>query len=253
MAVSESGEYAIRLTVVAVVATGDSEQLEAEVAKCTSPALGPDRLVVLETRRGTAAGVRDADAVLLLDPAGGSWALDAGARLSRSAYPGVIGALCPAAPEEVVVAGHRAGLHVWESVPLVHAVFAARLRRLARRFVFDPPGDELSISLSASSRTLVAEGTRVRLTPREFAIVEYLWERCGHWVTQEELISAVFRTHHRHDTSVVRVHVSAIRAKLGKRLQWMLEGLERQGYRWVLRPDSTPARLGLPHLRYRPR
>jgi DNA-binding response OmpR family regulator len=73
----------------------------------------------------------------------------------------------------------------------------------------------------------------VALTPKQFSILAYLIEKAGSWVTTNEIISEVLRTHHKPDTSLIRVHVHAIRRRLGEASAYLQsDPLRSRGYRW---------------------
>ena len=80
---------------------------------------------------------------------------------------------------------------------------------------------------------VVVDGARVALTRTQFSIFTYFFERAGRWVSSDELIRHVLGTHHQPDTSLVRVHVHAIRRRLGQRAVWLESDPRRvRGYRW---------------------
>jgi DNA-binding response OmpR family regulator len=73
----------------------------------------------------------------------------------------------------------------------------------------------------------------VPLTPKQFSILAYLIQKAGSWVTTTEIISEVLRTHHKPDTSLIRVHVHAIRRRLGEAAAFLQsDPLRSRGYRW---------------------
>lgn len=91
----------------------------------------------------------------------------------------------------------------------------------------------------------------IRLTRTQFSLLAYLVRNGGRWVTAGELISQVLGTHHRPNTSLVRVHVHAIRRRLGPGAMRLETDQRRaRGYRWrvegdtreLLRPSPIPQR-----------
>ncbi|MFL9840180.1 response regulator transcription factor [Sphingomonas sp. ST-64] len=58
--------------------------------------------------------------------------------------------------------------------------------------------------------------TRIPLVPREYALLRYLAERRGRFVTRDELLKCVWRLRFDPGTNVVAVHVSTLRAKLDR-------------------------------------
>jgi DNA-binding response OmpR family regulator len=95
-----------------------------------------------------------------------------------------------------------------------------------------PPSGTLTVSYE--EKTIRINGDSVRLTRTEFKLLAHLVERPLGWVTASELIRDVLGTHHRPDTPLVRVHVHAVRRKLGGRSTWLESDPHRlRGYRWV--------------------
>jgi DNA-binding response OmpR family regulator len=87
--------------------------------------------------------------------------------------------------------------------------------------------------LDPTELTLLFDGAKVSLTRTQFSIFAYLVENRGGWVATGELIRHVLGTHHQPDTSLVRVHVHAIRRRLGWRAAWLESDPQRaRGYRW---------------------
>ena len=102
------------------------------------------------------------------------------------------------------------------SKPFSYVVLVARLRALARRVGGRQPrlvslGD-LAVDLGA--RTCCRGGEPVRLTAREFAVLEHLALRAGDVVSKRDILDAVWDEHYDGDTNVVEVHVSALRRKI---------------------------------------
>jgi DNA-binding response OmpR family regulator len=87
-------------------------------------------------------------------------------------------------------------------------------------------------SAPSSKRGVVVKGLRVVLTTRELALLKYLCAKPKVWVTAAELLSMVCDCPSQRDSTLVRVHVSAIRKKLGK-FAYLIESRRTYGYRWV--------------------
>ncbi|HEX5497292.1 MAG TPA: winged helix-turn-helix domain-containing protein, partial [Mycobacteriales bacterium] len=56
--------------------------------------------------------------------------------------------------------------------------------------------------------------TEVTLTPREFALLEYLMRRAGEVVSKSELLEHVWDAHYAGDPNVVEVYVGYLRRKI---------------------------------------
>ncbi|SEK58385.1 response regulator transcription factor [Streptacidiphilus jiangxiensis] len=102
------------------------------------------------------------------------------------------------------------------SKPFSYVVLVARLRALARRVGGRQPRQvslgDLAVDLGA--RTCTRGGTPVRLTAREFAVLEHLALRAGDVVSKRDILEAVWDEHYDGDLNVVEVHVSALRRKI---------------------------------------
>lgn len=68
------------------------------------------------------------------------------------------------------------------------------------------------LSIDVDKRRVVQGAREVKLTPKEFAILEFMARRAGRPVTFEQIINAVWQTSTTSDA--VRVHVGALRRKL---------------------------------------
>lgn len=94
-------------------------------------------------------------------------------------------------------------------------------------------GGVAEVVLDSSELVVRMENRAVTLTRTQFSILSYLVQNEGRWVTTGELIREVLGTHHQPDTSLVRVHVHAIRRRLGDRAAWLESDRRRaRGYRW---------------------
>lgn len=95
-------------------------------------------------------------------------------------------------------------------------------------------GDPPDVLLVPTELAVVLSGARVALTRTQFSIFSYFYENAGRWVSPNELIRHVLGTHHQPDTSLVRVHVHAIRRRLGEGAIWLESDPRRvRGYRWT--------------------
>ena len=103
------------------------------------------------------------------------------------------------------------------SKPFSYVVLVARLRALLRRGATTrPPVLRVGgLDLDVAARTCTVDGEPVELTPREFAVVEYLMQREGEVVPKSEILEHVWDFAFDGGDNVVEVHVSALRRKLG--------------------------------------
>jgi DNA-binding response OmpR family regulator len=108
---------------------------------------------------------------------------------------------------------------------------AARVFALVRRgrYTYDDRSDyRLEVDPNAGNVTI--DGAAFALKGKRFDIFVYLAQNRDRWVKSEELLKNVFETHHRSDTSLVRVHVHRLKRSLGA-LGWLVQSEERRGYR----------------------
>jgi len=112
--------------------------------------------------------------------------------------------------------GLDAGADDYLTKPFSYVVLLARLRALLRRGARERPavlaaGDLL---LDPASREVTRTGTPVELTPREFALLEYLLRRRDEVVSKTELLDHVWDAPDDTDPNVVEVYVGYLRRKI---------------------------------------
>jgi DNA-binding response OmpR family regulator len=95
----------------------------------------------------------------------------------------------------------------------------------------EPPAGPLNWVLNTNQRTLSCEGVTINLTHSEMQILEYLRSRAHSWVTASALMQHVFGYAGDSDNTLIRVHVSSLRKKLGAQARF-LESRRTLGYRW---------------------
>ena len=104
-------------------------------------------------------------------------------------------------------------------------------------------------------RTETADDERIRLTPKAFAVLQYLVEHAGRLVTHDELFEAVWRETYV-QPEVLKSHIFDVRRALGDRAKQprFIETLARRGYQFIAvvreggaaDPAAPPLRDGLP-------
>lgn len=120
------------------------------------------------------------------------------------------------------------------SKPFSYLVLVARLRALGRRTGGRRPqvlrfGDLL---IDPARRTCSRGAAEIRLTAREFAILEYLGRRSGEVVSKRDILEQVWDAAFDGDPNVVEVHVSAVRRKVDAPFgRAALETVRGAGYR----------------------
>jgi DNA-binding response OmpR family regulator len=115
--------------------------------------------------------------------------------------------------------------------PFDFGELVARIRALARRAVVAVPttlvrGD---LSLDPSRRLVVRGERRLALSPKEFAVLEYLLAADGRVVSAEELLARVWDEAANPFTTTVKTTIGRLRAKIGD--PPLIETVRESGYR----------------------
>jgi DNA-binding response OmpR family regulator len=115
--------------------------------------------------------------------------------------------------------------------PFAFAELVARIRALGRRSGAPLPpalvrGD---LRLDPAHRVATRGGSRLALSPKEFALLEYLLGADGRVVSAEELLERVWDENADPFTTTVKVTIRRLRTKLGE--PPMIETVPHGGYR----------------------
>lgn len=102
--------------------------------------------------------------------------------------------------------------------PYSYVVLLARLRALLRRGRDARPAvlTAAGVELDPATREVTVEGVVVELTPKEFALLEYLLSRADAAVSKSELLEHVFDVGADGGPNLVEVYVGYLRRKLGR-------------------------------------
>jgi DNA-binding response OmpR family regulator len=109
----------------------------------------------------------------------------------------------------------------------------ARVRALARRaYSVKSPCLEIDdLRIETTSRRVWRGGEEVRLTAREYALLEYLAVRRGEVVTRTDIWEHVYDFHSEADSNVVDVYIGYLRRKIeSSRRPPMIRTLRGRGY-----------------------
>jgi len=140
------------------------------------------------------------------------------------------------------VEGLDLGADDYLTKPFAVSELLARVRALIRRR-HQAPHPVISIgdlSIDTVNRRVRRAGTEVTLTPREFALLEYLAVRAGAVVTRAELCEHLYEFASDPDSNAVDVLVSRLRRKLT--LPDSPAPVQtRRGYGYLLEPSPEPA------------
>ena len=115
--------------------------------------------------------------------------------------------------------------------PFDFAELVARIRAVARRT--SPPQPPMlvsgDLSLDPGRRVAIRAGRRLPLSPKEFAVLEYLMAADGRVVSAEELLERVWDEAANPFTSTVKTTIGRLRARLGD--PPVVETVREAGYR----------------------
>lgn len=132
------------------------------------------------------------------------------------------------------VEGLDTGGDDWLTKPFSHPVLVARLRALVRRGARERPtvleaGD---LRLDPAARTVQRGGTRIELTAREIAVLDFLMRRMGEVVTKFEVLDNVWADDFEGDPNIVEVYIGRLRRKIDRPFgRAAIETLRGAGYR----------------------
>ncbi|MER8044796.1 response regulator transcription factor [Streptomyces sp. NPDC094032] len=130
-----------------------------------------------------------------------------------------------------LVAGFALGADDYLSKPFEYPELVARVQALGRRATraLPPVLERAGITLDSPRRQAFRDGRYLRLSPKEFAVLEVLLAAEGTVVSTEELLERAWDENADPFTSAVRITMSKLRAKLGE--PQLIETLPGSGYR----------------------
>ena len=114
--------------------------------------------------------------------------------------------------------GYDAGADDYMSKPFHADELLARVRALVRRRPSYRPDviTFANITLDSADHSVTGPGGRVKLTAKEYQILELLARDPGRSISSEEFSKRVWRWEDTPDMGVIRVHISSLRKKLDK-------------------------------------
>ncbi len=115
------------------------------------------------------------------------------------------------------VAGLDLGADDYLAKPFAYLELLARIRALGRRSGTASSAvlEHSGVRLDSSRRIAERDGHPVRLTLKEFGVLEALLEAGGGWITAEDLLDAVWDEPLDRTRGVVKIVVHTLRRKLG--------------------------------------
>ena len=129
------------------------------------------------------------------------------------------------------VEGLEIGADDYLPKPFEFAELVARVRALGRRpgVALPPKLERAGLSLDSARRTAFRGDRRLVLSPKEFALLEYLLAADGRVVSAEELLERVWDEAADPFTSTVKTTIGRLRGKLGE--PPVIETVREAGYR----------------------
>ena len=133
------------------------------------------------------------------------------------------------------VTGLRSGGDDYLVKPFAFVELLARVEALGKRSarVQSQQGTVLKaggLEMDLLARKVHADGKLVELQAREFKLLEYLMRFKGQLVTRTMLLEAVWDYHFDPQTSVIDVHISRLRKKLGDKNNTIIKTVRGAGY-----------------------
>jgi len=124
--------------------------------------------------------------------------------------------------EEDVVRGLDHGADDYLTKPLGSRELVARVRAVLRRAELPSSQDirqgviysDGLLTVDITERKIIANGKRIKLTPREFRLFTLLVENAGRILTHKQLLEKVWGWEYTDDLDYVRIYISHLRQKI---------------------------------------
>ena len=133
------------------------------------------------------------------------------------------------------IQGLEAGADDYMSKPFESKELLARIKAVLRRSAAPENEKEVSfpgLSISLDNYTVVLDGKKIEMPPKEIELLFFLASREGKVFTREQLLEQVWGFDFFGDSRTVDVHVKRIREKIGDRPEWELKTVWSVGYKF---------------------
>jgi DNA-binding response OmpR family regulator len=142
------------------------------------------------------------------------------------------------------VAGLELGADDYVTKPFSPKELSARVTALLRRASRQPPSGAVltygAITIDPDRHAVTSDGDEVRLTAKEFLLLQYLVRHKGRVLSRDLLLTDVWGYHYTGGTRTVDVHIRRLREKLPQ-LGEAIETIKQFGYKLTDRPGpQTP-------------
>jgi two-component system OmpR family response regulator len=148
------------------------------------------------------------------------------------------------------VSGLDHGADDYLAKPFAMAELRARVRALGRRTADDrsPRIAVQDLELDPATLGVRRAGRQIRLTTREFALLELLARHPGRIFAQDRLIAALWDADYASESNIVEVYIRSLRRKIDDgRRDGLIETVRGSGYRLRATPlDTAPTPVAEP-------
>ncbi|MFA5872081.1 MAG: response regulator transcription factor [Parcubacteria group bacterium] len=131
--------------------------------------------------------------------------------------------------------GLNSGADDYLTKPFSFEVLLARIRAILRRPKTTLPLDLSAgdISLNPATKRVSRSESEIKLTPKEFGLLEYLIRNKGSVVTRDQILSSIWDFAFDSFANVVDVHITNLRKKIDDKDGKIIETVRGAGYRII--------------------